>query len=167
MDLGKTTGELMKGIGGSLRNMGGLRNLVKPTPAAPAAAPAAAPVAAPAAAAAAPSEQTSAIQINAAREWLANIEGRVTAASPPLGTTPADEPPAVNLGVDDAVGGDKAAAPRSPLDLGKATGDLMKGIGGSLRTVGGALALFGANKSTQPSSPGEPEKPKMPESSSV
>jgi len=142
-----------------LRNMGGLRNLVKPTPAAPAAAPAAAPVAAPAAAAAAP--------VAAARQWLANIEGRVTAASPPLGTTPADEPPAVNLGVDDAAGGDKAAAPRSPVDLGKATGDLMKGIGGSLRTVGGALALFGANKSTQPSSPGEPEKPKMPESSSV
>ena len=50
-----------------------------------------------------------------------------------------------------------AAAPRSPVDLGKATGDLMKGIGGSLRNIGGAL--FGANKS----SPGEPEKPKMPE----
>ena len=95
-------------------------------------------------------------QINAAREWLANTEGMVTAA---------DEPPATNLGVDDAAGGDKAAAPRSPVDLGKATGDLMKGIGGSLRNIGGAL--FGANKSPQPSSPGEPEKPKMPESSSV
>ena len=95
-------------------------------------------------------------QINAAREWLANTEGMVTAA---------DEPPATNLGVDDAAGGDKAAAPRSPVDLGKATGDLMKGIGGSLRNIGGAL--FGANKSTPPSSPGEPEKPKMPESSSV
>ena len=95
-------------------------------------------------------------QINAAREWLANTEGMVTAA---------DEPPATNLGVDDAAGGDKAAAPRSPVDLGKATGDLMKGIGGSLRNMGSAL--FGANKSTPPSSPGEPEKPKMPESSSV
>ena len=95
-------------------------------------------------------------QINAAREWLANTEGMVTAA---------DEPPASNLGVDDAAGGDKAAAPRSPVDLGKATGDLMKGIGGSLRNMGSAL--FGANKSTPPSSPGEPEKPKMPESSSV
>ena len=95
-------------------------------------------------------------QINAAREWLANTEGMVTAA---------DEPPAINLGVDDAAGGDKAAAPRSPVDLGKATGDLMKGIGGSLRNMGSAL--FGANKSTPPSSPGEPEKPKMPESSSV
>ena len=95
-------------------------------------------------------------QINAAREWLANTEGMVTAA---------DEPPATNLGVDDAAGGDKAAAPRSPVDLGKATGDLMKGIGGSLRNIGGAL--FGANKSPPPSSPGEPEKPKMPESSSV
>ena len=95
-------------------------------------------------------------QINAAREWLANTEGMVTAA---------DEPPAINLGVDDAAGGDKAAPPRSPVDLGKATGDLMKGIGGSLRNMGSAL--FGANKSTPPSSPGEPEKPKMPESSSV
>ena len=95
-------------------------------------------------------------QINAAREWLANTEGMVTAA---------DEPPATNLGVDDAAGGDKAAAPRSPVDLGKATGDLMKGIGGSLRNMGSVL--FGANKSTPPSSPGEPEKPKMPESSSV
>ena len=95
-------------------------------------------------------------QINAAREWLANTEGMVTAA---------DEPPATNLGVDDAAGGDKAAAPRSPVDLGKATGDLMKSIGGSLRNMGSAL--FGANKSTPPSSPGEPEKPKMPESSSV
>ena len=104
-------------------------------------------------------------QINAAREWLANTEGMVTATSPLLKTTPADEPPAINLGVDDAAGGDKAAAPRSPVDLGKATGDLMKGIGGSLRNMGSAL--FGANKSTPPSSPGEPEKPKMPESSSV
>ena len=102
-------------------------------------------------------------QINAAREWLANTEGMVTAASPLLKTTPADEPPAIS--VDDAAGGDKAAAPRSPMDLGKATGDLMKGIGGSLRNMGSAL--FGANKSTPPSSPGEPEKPKMPESSSV
>ena len=95
-------------------------------------------------------------QINAAREWLANTEGMVTAA---------DEPPATNLGVDDAAGGDKAAAPRSPVDLGKATGDLMKGIGGSLRNMGSAL--FGANKSTPPSSPGEPEKPKMPETQAV
>ena len=104
-------------------------------------------------------------QINAAREWLANTEGMVTATSPLTKPSPADEPPAINLGVDDAAGRDKAAAPRSPVDLGKATGDLMKGIGGSLRNIGGAL--FGADKSPQPSSPGEPEKPKMPESSSV
>ena len=89
----------------------------------------------------------------------------VTATSPLLKTTPADEPPAINSGVDDAAGSDKAAAPRSPVDLGKAAGDLMKGIGGSLRNIGGAL--FGANNSTPPSSPGEPEKPEMPESSSV
>ena len=47
-------------------------------------------------------------QINAAREWLANTEGMVTAA---------DEPPASNLGVDDAAGGGKAAAPPSPANV--------------------------------------------------
>jgi len=64
------------------------------------------------------------------------------------GTTPADEPPATKTGVDDAAAGKKASVLRSPMDLGKTTGELMKGLGGSLLNMGGLR--FGKSTSAAP-----------------
>jgi len=71
-------------------------------------------------------------QITAAREWLANAEGVVIAASPLVrSASPAAKPPPITVP-----------------ELGKSPAELMKGIGGSLMNMGSSL--FGANKSPPP-----------------
>jgi len=101
-------------------------------------------------------------QITAARDWLANAEGVVIAASPLVKTATAAEPPPIEGGIDGAVGGIDATeegtetAAVEVTELGKPPAGLIKGIGGSLLSMGSSL--FGANKSTPTPSPGDPEK---------
>jgi len=102
-------------------------------------------------------------QINAARDWLANAEGVVTANSPLVKAAPAAAdlsiPPIEVEFIDATVEGTKAAAVEgtkaavkvtelgeSSAGLMKSSANLLKGVGGSLLSMGGSF--FGAAKST-------------------